>query len=207
MLRLSILAGLAALSFGATFASAQEAGGVMLSPEVMQADNAQGRVLDHVFARAQQLQQLRLLNLTGGVVGSSNLANPGVTNGDPQTLGAGQTDPLSLASAMRQRGVRPSDPSFQQIVNNSQSLTLNAPNSSVNIGDNNIVRQQVSTSTAISPTGNASASAGAAKPKGRSREGKDKTKSNQTATSDATSVGGTAQAVAINTEVITKGSP
>jgi hypothetical protein len=86
MPRLAILASLAALTLGAAAASAQESGGVALTPEVLATENAQGRVLDHVLARAQQLQQLRLLNLSGGAAVSSNLANPAFAppNGDPR---------------------------------------------------------------------------------------------------------------------------
>ena len=63
---LGLVAGLASLAFGASSACSQESGGVVLSPEVFKANNAQGQVLDHVLARAQQMQQLRLLNLPGG---------------------------------------------------------------------------------------------------------------------------------------------
>jgi hypothetical protein len=199
---LGILASFAALTV-ATTVSAQETGGITLSPEVLKADNAQGQVLDHVLARVQQLQQLRLLNLTNGGVVSSNLANPaGALSQGPLVA---PDAALSLANSLRRRNTRiSSDPVFQQFVDNSQSLTVNAPNSSVNIGDNNIVKQQVTTSTAVSPTGNATASAGvghASHHHGNGGNGKDATKSSQTAVSDATSIGGTAQAVAINSEV------
>jgi hypothetical protein len=211
---LGILVGLFAVTLGAATASAQESGGVALSPEALKADNAQGQVLDHVLARAQQLQQLRLLNLTGGTTISSNLANPAaaLATSDPQALGA-RTDALSLANALRQRAIKTNGPIFQQqfvenyqLTDNSQSLTVNAPNSSVAIGNNNLVRQQVSTSTAVSPTGNATASAGVGNTGDRHGKGKDKTNSSQTATSDATSVGGTAQAVAINTDISSRGN-
>jgi hypothetical protein len=202
MPRLAFLASLAALAMGAAAASAQESGGVALTPEVFATENAQGRVLDHVLARAQQLQQLRLLNLSGGAVASSNLANPAFTppNGDPQAIGAGQADALTLAAALRRRAARTSDPAFQQqIINNTQSLTVNASNSPVTIGDNNVVKQQVTSSTAITTNGNATASAGA---NSTSDRPKGKTKSGQTALSNAASLGGgTAQAVAINSEV------
>jgi hypothetical protein len=196
------LASLAALVMGAAAASAQESGGVALTPEVLATENAQGRVLDHVLARAQQLQQLRLLNLSGGAVASSNLDNPAFAppNGGSQVIGAGPADALALAAALRQRAARTSDLAFQQqIINNTQSLTVNASNSPVTIGDNNVVKQQVTSSTAITTNGNATASAGANsngdRPKG-------KTKSGQTALSNAASLGGgTAQAVAINSEV------
>jgi hypothetical protein len=205
---LGLVAGLASLALSINAATAQESGGVALSPEVLQTQNAQGQVLDHVLARVQQLQQLRLLGLNGGAVASSNLANPAIAapNGGQSTpLGAG--DALSLASTLRQRALQNSDPGFvqnvyqQQLVDNSQSLTVNAPNSSVVLGSNNIVKQQVTTSTAISPTGNATASAGVANGAAHHGTGKNKAQTNQTATSSATSVGGTAQAVAINTTI------
>jgi hypothetical protein len=204
MPRLAILASFAALALGATAASAQESGGVTLTPEVLATENAQGRVLDHVLARAQQFQQLRLLNLSGGAAASSNLANPAFTppNGDPQAIGAGQADALALAATLRRRAARTSDLGFQQqIINNAQSLTVNASNSPVTIGDNNVVKQQVTSSTAITTNGNATASAGASNTTDRHSEGKGKAKSGQTAVSNAASLGGAAQAVAINSEV------
>jgi hypothetical protein len=226
MPRLAILASLAALTLGAAAASAQESGGVALTPEVLATENAQGRVLDHVLARAQQLQQLRLLNLSGGAAASSNLANPAVAppNGDPLSLGTGQAGTLALASALRRRATKTSDSGFQQqiidnsqsltvnnsqslTVNNSQSLTVNAHDSPVNIGNNNVVKQQVSTSTAISANGNATASAGASNTSNRLGLGKGKTKPGQTAVSNAANQGGgTAQAVAINSEVRPQGN-
>jgi hypothetical protein len=195
---------------GAAAASAQESGGVALTPEVLATENAQGRVLDHVLARAQQLQQLRLLNLSGGAVVSSNLANPAFAppNGDPQALGTGHADTLALASALRRRATKTRDSGFQQqIIDNSQSLTVNAYDSPVNIGNNNVVKQQVSTSTAISANGNATASAGASNTSDRLGLGKGKTKPGQTAVSNAANQGGgAAQAVAINSEVGPQGN-
>jgi hypothetical protein len=179
-----------------------------------------------VLARAQQLQQLRLLNLSGGAAVSSNLANPAVAapNSVPQGLGTGQADPLALASALRRRATNTSDSGFQQqiidnsqsvtvnnsqslTVNNSQSLAVNAYGSPVNIGNNNVVKQQVSTSTAISANGNATASAGASNTSNRLGLGKGKTKPGQTAVSNAANQGGgTAQAVAINSAVGPQGN-
>lgn len=200
---LGALAGLATLALGTPGAAAQESGGIALSPEVFKTNNAQGQVLDHVLARAQQLQQLRLLNLPGGgAVTSSNLANPAAAapSTDPQSLGAARTDILSLASTLRARAQQPPDPVYQQIfqeqyVDNSKNLLINAPNSSVSIGSNNVVSQQVSTSTAVSPTGNAAATAGV---NTASSSGTNKNATNQAATSAAMSMGGAAQAVAIN---------
>jgi hypothetical protein len=201
-----LVAGLASLALGASSAWAQDSGGVALSPEVFKANNAQGQVLDHVLARAQQLQQLRLLNLPGGgAVTSSNLANPAsaVPGGDPQSLGAARSDSLALASVLRARAQKPVNPIFQEIlqqqfVDNSQNLMVNAPNSSVAVGSNNIVSQHVSSSTAISPAGNATASAGVGT--GTKHSGSN-TSAKQSANSKATSTGGTAQAVAINTDI------
>ena len=210
---LSLIAGLASLAVGASSAWAQESGGVALSPEVFKANNAQGQVLDHVLARAQQLQQLRLLNLPGGgAVTSSNLANPAsaVPGSDPQSLSAGGSDALALASVLRARAQKPVNPIFQEIlqqqfVDNSRNLMVNAPNSSVTVGSNNIVSQHVTTSTATSPTGNATASAGVGT--ARRHSGTKQNSVNQTATSTATSTGGTAQAVAINTDVSPRATP
>jgi hypothetical protein len=210
---LGLIAGLASLAVGASSAWAQESGGVALSPEVFKANNAQGQVLDHVLARAQQLQQLRLLNLPGGgAVTSSNLANPAsaVPGSDPQSLSAGGSDALALASVLRARAQKPVNPIFQEIlqqqfVDNSRNLMVNAPNSSVSVGSNNIVSQHVTTSTATSPTGNATASAGVGT--ARRHSGTKQNSVNQTATSTATSTGGTAQAVAINTDVSPRATP
>ena len=210
---LGLVAGLASLAFGASSACSQELGGVVLSPEVFKANNAQGQVLDHVLARAQQMQQLRLLNLPGGgAVPSSNPANPAsaAPSSDPQSLDAARSDSLALASVLRARAQKPPNPVFQEIlqqqfVDNSHNMLLNAPNSSVSIGNNNIVSQQVTTSTAVSPTGNATASAGVRT--ASTRPAKKKSNVNQTATSTATSIGGTAQAVALDTDISQRGTP
>ena len=209
MPRFAILAGIAALALGAATASAQEMGGVTLAPEIMAADNAQGRVLDHVLARAQQLQQLRLLS--GGPAASSNLANP-ANGGAAAATGANADSALALASAMRQRAAQSSDPGVQQvfqqqIIDNSQSLTVNNPltvnavNSPVVLGNNNVVKQQVTSSTAITTNGNATASAGASSTNGGPPAKARKGKSGQLALSSAQSLGGAAHAVASNVEV------
>jgi len=215
----SIFASLAALTISAAVTSAQETGGVALTPEILKANNAQGQILDHVLARAQQLQQLRQRSLSGATA-SSNLANPAAAPPNSTQQPLGPADALALASALRQRAITTlsGDPSYQQqiitnnpsyqqqiITNNSQSLTLNAPNSSVSIGDNNIVKQNVTTSTAISATGNATATAGAGGTTDHHGAGSNKSTSSQTAASNATSIGGTAQAVAINTAIAPQG--
>jgi hypothetical protein len=206
---LCLVAGLASLAFGASSVWAQESGGITLAPEVFKANNAQGQVLDHALARAQQLQQLRLLNLPGGgAVTSSNLANP--ASGDQQSLGSPGSDALALASVLRARAQKPPNPVFQEIlqqqfVDNSRNMLLNAPNSSISVGSNNTVSQHVTSSTAVSPTGNATASAGAStasRHKGTKQSGVA-----QTASSTATSTGGSAQAVAINTDVTPRATP
>jgi hypothetical protein len=214
--RLSILgmaAGLMSLILGASSARAQESGGIALSPAVFKANNAQGQVLDHVLARAQQLQQLRLLNLPGGGAGpSSNLANPAsaAPGSDPQSLDAARSESLALASTLRARAQNPPNPVLQEIlqqqfVDNSHNMMINAPNSSVSIGSNNIVSQRVSTSTAVSPTGNATAASGVRT--ASARPGTNKSGVSQTATSTAKSAGGTAQAVAIDTDVSQRPTP
>jgi hypothetical protein len=212
MPRFAILAGLAALALGAATASAQDMGGVTLAPEIMAMDNAQGRVLDHVLARTQQLQQLRLLSGTPAI--SSNLANPAFAppNGGPTATGTSPDSALALASALRQRAAQSSDPGGQaifqqQIVNNSQSLTVNNPltvnatDSPVVLGNNNVVKQQVTSSTAITTNGNATASAGASSTNGGPAPKTRKGKSGQIALSNAASLGGAAHAVASNIEV------
>ncbi len=217
MPRLAILASLAALALGTAAASAQETGGVALTPEVMATDNAQGRVLDHVLARAQAFQQLRLLSAATPT--SSNLANPGVSasNSGTQPIGPTPDQALALASALSQRAQMASNPALQQqIINNTQSLsisntsqsltvnnplTVNALNSPVVLGNNNVVKQQVTSSTAITTNGNATASAGASSTSGAGG-GSRKAKSGQNALSSATSLGGgVSHAVAINTEI------
>jgi hypothetical protein len=208
--RLSILGlvvGLASLALGASSAWTQESGGVALSPEAFKANNALGQVLDHALARAQQLQQLRLLNLPGSGAGtSSNLANPAsaAPGSDPLSADAAGSDTLALASALRARAQKPPNPVLQEIlqqqfVDNSRNLMVNASNSSVSIGSNNIVSQKVSSSTAVSPTGNATASASVKT--ASAHTSKNKSSVSQAATSTATSTGGTAQAVAIDTNV------
>jgi hypothetical protein len=212
---LGLVAGLASLAFGASGAWAQETGGIALSPDVLKANNAQGQVLDHVLARAQQLQQLRLLNLPGGgAAPSSNLANPAsaAPSSDPQSLGGARSDSLALASVLRARAQKPPDPVIQEIlqqqfVDNSHNLMVNAPNSSVSIGNNNVVSQQVSTSTAVSSNGNATASASARIHNASNRPASSKGSVNQTATSTAASTGGTAQAVAIDTNISPRDTP
>src|SRR5579883_1738963 len=126
MLRLTTAVSLAALmlAFGMAAAKAQESGGIELAPEVLAADNAQGKVLEHVLGRLQQVQQLRLINLSGASTGS-NPANsasaPSVS--DPQATGTTQADALSHAAALRRRASAVSLQQ-QQIINNSQSLTV-----------------------------------------------------------------------------------
>ena len=115
-----------------------------------------------------------------------------------------------LVSVLRARAQKPVNPIFQEIlqqqfVDNSRNLMVNAPNSSVTVGSNNIVSQHVTTSTATSPTGNATASAGVGT--ARRHSGTKQNSVNQTATSTATSTGGTAQAVAINTDVSPRATP
>ena len=60
MLRASLLSGLAIVALSTAAASAQtESGGIKLSPEMMNAPNAQEQVLNHVFGRLQQQQTLK----------------------------------------------------------------------------------------------------------------------------------------------------
>lgn len=215
MPRFVLLAGLAVFIVGAAGASAQETGGVALSPEVMATPNAQGKVLDHVLARAQALQQLRALSQ--GTASSSNLASPAnpaaATSGTPQVL-ANAGNVLALAQSLRNGLSNSGAPVVQQefvsttqntTQNTTQSLTINNPltvnalGSPVVLGNNNVVKQQVTNSTAITSNGNATAVAGAViggQPVRSGRKG-----ASQTALSAATSFGGAAQATSSNTEI------
>jgi|SRR5579883_613485 len=208
MLRFTTAAGLAALmlAIGMTSARAQESGGIELAPQVLADENAQGKVLEHVLGRLQQVQQLRLVNPSGAPTGS-NLANTASSVGDPQATGTTPADALSQASTLRRHA---SAASFQQqIINNSQSLTVNAYESPVSIGSNNTVTQQVTSSTAVSANGPATASAGAVSPQSHGQE-KRRRPSGGTTVQDATSNassqnGGVAHAVAINTDIVPQG--
>jgi hypothetical protein len=228
-----ILASVAALLLGVAAASAQDSGGVVLTPEIMGMDNAQGKVLDHVLGRLQQLQQLRQQNLSGGAVTSSNAANPANAappNTAPQAAGNAGGG-LSLASILRRQALAASDPPVQVFnttealtvnnsltVNKSQSLTVNkshtlaidAHDSPVTIGNDNIVRQQVTSSTASSVNGPATATAAASSGAGskgdRRRAPANSASTTQSAVSTAISQGGTAHAAAINSDVTPQGN-
>lgn len=211
MSRLLVIASFAALVLGCGAASAQETGGVALAPEILQMEDAQGRVLDHVLGRLQQLQQLRLLSLSGGgtVIGNAPrpVFVPATTDAPARSGGFDAT--LSLARSLRAQaspaGVAVAS---QQIFNSSQSLTVNAYESPVSIGNNNLVNQQVASSTAVSGNGNASASVKATNPGGGPGQGLGKPVSpaSQSAVSNATSRGGgVAHAVSINNEVASRG--
>lgn len=212
---------------GITAASAQETGGVALTPQVLDNQNATASVLDHVLGRAQAFQQLRALGLTGGAPTSSNAANPanaaaatqGAGTGSPNTAGglpgaafvAGFFQGRAVNTTVLQQEINNTQQSFALTNNNSQSLTVNASNSPVTIGNGNIVRQQVSSSTAINNgSGSASASAVAtgapAKPThGHRGDHGDRTaqgvQPGQTAIGNAVSLGGTSNAVAGNSAV------
>jgi hypothetical protein len=209
MPRLLALASLAVLALGAAAASAQETGGVALTPEVMKTENAQGIVLDHVLGRVQALQQLRAL--TGAAPTAAAALGGTAALNNPQPAAVSANDPLALARALRRRRAAQSsatDPVVQQQIINStenlsitkNSLTVNAQNSPVVLGSNNIVHQQATTSVAVATNGNATADATSVNggPAKRHRRG-----GGQTAASDATSIdGGTAQAASSNSEVV-----
>src|SRR6185312_11125481 len=83
-----LLAGLAAIAMSTAAASAQEAGGLELSPEVRHTPNAQEQVLNHVFARLQQFQQLRQINAAAAAAAGGG--TPDATTARQQSLSAAQ---------------------------------------------------------------------------------------------------------------------
>ena len=222
---------------GIAAASAQEMGGVALTPQVLDNQNASASVLDHVLARAQAFQQLRAL--AGGAPTSSNAANPANQASAAQATGlssanaAGGLQGASFVAGFFQ-GRAANTTLVQQEINNtsqtfavtnntsqsfaltrnSHSLTVNAVDSPVSIGNGNIVQQQVSSSTAIS-NGGAPASAtsvATAAPSATTHHHRGEHRDQpaqgnvpgQIAVGDATSVGGTANAVASNSSVVAR---
>ena len=130
-----------------------------------------------MLARAQALQQLRALSQ--GTASSSNLASPAIpaaaNSGTPQVLANAGTV-LALAQSLPDGLSNSGAPVVQQeFVNKTQisrrtrrsrspstiPFTVNALGSPVVLGNNNVVKQQVTNSTAITSNGNATAVAGA----------------------------------------------
>src|SRR5260370_2782861 len=90
MIRKVLLSGLAAIALGTAAASAQEAGGITLSREVLNTPNAQEQVLNHVFGRLQQIQQLRQINAAASSPGTAPSAPAATGSGTPDGTTASQ---------------------------------------------------------------------------------------------------------------------
>lgn len=197
-----LLAGLAAIALGTTAAVAQEAGGLELSPEVRSTPNAQEQVLNHVFGRLQQFQQLRQLNAAAATPGTASAA-VAASGGAPDATTARQQS-LSAAQQFAARRLAQQQLQLQQAALNTppQPVTVvNAYDSPVTIGNNNIVRQQVANSTTIGG-GTAQSSIGGNRASAQANTGS----ATQSASSSATSIGGNASATAINSNVTGQGN-
>ena len=176
------------MAFAAVPAAAQQSGGEALAPEVLNTPGAAEILRERAFARVQSLQSLQALRAAGssslGFPGAAPAAAaPSDPNGgDPLRLERSAVnqeavaripsrggDPGFLAgftAGQARAASRIRAPSFAGdafgepvVVNQSQTLVVNAQGSPVSIGNNNIVQQQVANSTAISTGGGAPASA------------------------------------------------
>jgi len=197
MIRKILLSGLAAIALSAAAASAQEAGGITLSQEVLNTPNAQEQVLNHVFGRLQQIQQLRQINAAAATPGTAASAAAVTGSGTPDTT-SGRQQVLGTAQQFAVR--RLAQQQLQQAALNAprQPVTVvNAVDSPVTIGNNNIVRQQVANSTTIGG-GTAQSSIGGGRATAQANSGS----ATQSASSNATSIGGNASATAINSNVV-----
>lgn len=195
-MRKLLLSGIAALAMSTAVASAQEAGGLRLSDQAMNSPDAQGRVLDHVMGRLQQHQQLRSVMAGNGGGGNGSAALTVANRPDPATA---RQNTMNVAQQLMQRRMAErlarQEAQMQQdaLMNAPPPVVVNAYDSPVAIGSNNVVNQTVASSTSIG--GNAQASA-------QSNGGS----TSQSATSNAVSVGGTARATAINSSVVGQGN-
>lgn len=202
-IRTVLLAGLAAIALGSAAASAQEAGGIALSQEVLNTPNAQEQVLNHVFGRLQQIQQLRQINAAAAVPGTAFSAAAASGGGTPDHMTSRQ-QALGAAQQFAARRLARQQLELQQAALNAppQPVTVvNAVDSPVTIGNNNIVRQQVANSTTIGG-GTAQSSIGGNRASAQSNSGS----ATQSASSSATSIGGNASATAINSSVAGQGN-
>ena len=106
MSRCAVIVRLAMLMIALSTAGmpAEETDGIVLAPEVLSADDAQGRVLDQLLGKLQLLEQLRFLNPSGAAIASSNLASPAVApfNSNLQALESALIA-RSQAAALRRR--------------------------------------------------------------------------------------------------------
>jgi hypothetical protein len=197
-----LLSGLAAMTLGAAAASAQEAGGVTLSREVLNTPNAQEQVLNHVFGRLQLFQQLRQVNAAAAMPGTAAAA--AATGSDTPDATTGRQQALGAAQQFAARRLARQQLQLQQAALNAppQPVTVvNAFDSPVAIGNNNIVRQQVANSTTIGG-GSAQSSIGGNRASAQANGGS----ATQSASSSATSIGGNASAAAINSSVVGQGN-
>ncbi len=201
MIRKVLLSGLAAIALGTAAASAQEAGGITLSREVLNTPNAQEQVLNHVFGRLQQIQQLRQINAAASSPGTAASAAAVTGSGTPDATTARQQT-LGAAQQFAARRLAQQQLQLQQAALNAppQPVTVvNAFDSPVAIGNNNIVRQQVANSTTIGG-GTAQSSIGG----GRATAQANSASATQSASSNATSIGGNASATAINSNIVSQ---
>lgn len=216
MIRLRALSGIASLMLLATPALAQEAGGVPLTPEVLNIPDAQQQAMNLALGLlqraqlAQQLQQGRFGQQVQGVPVQApvnpNAVNPSAdrsaTNqqaiarlrGDAGFLGG-----FSGGQALALSRAKPMPVPVPTIVDQSQTLVVNAVDSPVALGNGNIIHQQVANSTAISHGAPATASAGTAQ-RGKGR--KSGATVAQDADSTAVSTGGIAAATASNSNTV-----
>jgi hypothetical protein len=197
-IRKILFSGLAAIALSTAAASAQEAGGITLSQEVLNTPNAQEQVLNHVFGRIQQIQQLRQITAAAAAPGTANSAAAVTGSGTPDATTARQ-QALGAAQQFAARRLAQQQLQAQQAALNApQPVTVvNAYESPVTIGNNNIVRQQVANSTTIGG-GTAQSSIGGNRANAQANSGS----ATQSASSNATSIGGNASATAINSNVV-----
>ncbi len=195
-MRVTLLSGLAAIAMGAASASAQVTGGVRLAPEAFTTENAQQQVVDHVFARLQQAQQLRALTALAAPTKAAQSDDPTIDRQAiaQQSIAQTRGDAGFLAGFSKGQALAASRAPRQKLPDTPQPLVVNAYDSPVVIGSNNAVQQQVSSSTAVG--GNAVASVG------QGNAGS----AGQSAVSNASSARGSAHAVAVNSNVVPQAS-
>jgi hypothetical protein len=160
----------AAVTLSVAPAGAQQAGGETLDPEILSNPGAAELIRERAFIRLQTLQSVR-----------SFLAPPVVPGSSPN---ANSTNPALDRSAINQQALariparpernrgQPGEVFAPTLVDQSQSLTVNAFGSPVTVGDGNAVQQQVANSTAISVGAPASATATTTNEGGRKERNK-----------------------------------
>jgi hypothetical protein len=211
-LRPILLSGLAVFALSMTPALAQESGGVRLSAEALNTENAQGRVLEHVVGQIQRIQLLRAAGTTGAAAApgaaGANAADPAADRQsvNQQAVARFRGDAGFLAGFSRGQPLAASRVPPPPPIELPPPLIVNAFESPVTIGSNNVVHQQVSNSIAIGT--NASASTVAQDgPHSRGKKSASSAPSDgaatvQSAVSQALAVnGGAARSTAINSSV------